>query len=91
MARAKYEPLDWNSEETILDAGVAIRQAAMALDVAAYEAVQSKDKDTLANVAALWLKMAEGLEGPEVEEKKDEGPKPNNLGFITSDRDEQID
>lgn len=88
MAKPKYEPLDYYSE-TVLDAGVAIRQAAMALDVVAYNAVESKDNELLTAVAGMWMKMAESLESEDEEKPEEKKNGQMALGFKFSKEEDE--
>lgn len=77
MATTKYTSLDYKSGETVIDHSVAFVQAAQALDIAAENAVASKDGEALFNIASLWIRMGESL--GETEQTTSETP--NKLGF----------
>lgn len=93
MPRKIYKPLNYESEDTVLDPAVAYVQAARALDVAAERAVELNDGETLSNVAALWIKIAESLTGEaddEEEEKKEEHHEAASIGFQLNGKEETI-
>lgn len=82
MATAKYTPFG-----EILNPGVAIIQAANALDVAAQFAVSSRDSETLVRIAREWVEMSSHL-GYDVSDEQ-ESDEPDNeeerrsFGFST--------
>jgi len=81
LSKAKYTPLEYFDEDEVLDSPTALRQAAMALDVAAQLAVESRDTETLIAVSMGWTKLSESLgEEEEEEEEKDKEEKPQ-VGF----------
>lgn len=72
-----YEPF---GEE--LDASTAILQAAAALDIAAFMAIESDNSERLVQVAALWIEVCERLMGPGPQETQndDEEEEPAEVG-----------
>jgi hypothetical protein len=67
MANAKYTPFGNN-----LNPGVAIIQAANALDVAANFAVASRDTEALVRIAREWVEMSSHLAYDDSEDTDDE-------------------
>lgn len=77
MATAKYAPFGDK-----LNPGVAIIQAANALDVAAKFAVESRDSETLVRIAREWVEMSSHLAFEEETEEDDEpGNEEGNRSF----------
>ncbi|QIN94042.1 hypothetical protein PP459_gp192 [Streptomyces phage Wakanda] len=76
-----------------LDAEVALLQAASAIDMAIYLAVQSGNVEKLLDGAAMWIGMAErlanGLESDDDDEPKDNPNKPP-FGFCNGPTSEPV-
>lgn len=74
MARAKYTPVGQS-----LDLGVALIQAASALDMSAQFAIECRDHESLITIAAAWLELGRRLE---YDGEEDESPVERNpIGF----------
>lgn len=77
MATAKYTPFG-----DTLNPGVAIIQAANALDVAAQFAVGSRDSEALVRIAREWVEMSSHLAYDDEEENDEEpGSEEGNRSF----------
>lgn len=92
MAKAKYTPIG-----EVLCAESAWVQAALALDVAAQMAVESRDTNGLIKVAETWneiaceMKAAAGHHDDDEDEEDDdeEAPKPRLIGFQLMEKEEE--
>lgn len=75
MAQPKYNPVGQS-----LDLGVALIQAASALDMSAKFAIECRDHESLITIAAAWLELGKRLEydGEEDDETPD---RRNPIGF----------
>lgn len=79
--QVKYIPLDYENPDTLLNLAAAFVQAAQVLDIAAQDAIQCKDRNTLTDVAALWIRLGEGLK----HETEDDEPENEYTGFKIKD------
>ena len=61
MTRAKYEPFDYYDHDNPMSPGNAYIQAGMVLDMAAKQAVQSKDMNAMLTVSVRWQELAESM------------------------------
>lgn len=62
-----------------LSPAVSFLQAANLLDITAGLAVESRDTETLLNVSAMWMKLAEELMGPRQQSSNEEDEEPTEL------------
>jgi len=79
--KTKYVPINYRSEDAVINSQAALVQSAMALDLATEIAARTEDTSTLINASALWLQMSDALNAgeQEVHPKDEEGNR--QIGF----------
>ena len=84
-AKKAYEPI---TNEISYD--TVVIQAAQTLDIAAQQAVECKDTESLLKISAMWMNLSEVLSG--VHDDEPQTPqRPETVGFIHTDSKKEIE